>query len=307
MSKSYQDIQAKLRQINRICIRYPAFNSIIDDMEQCLSESADMPEPLCMTVTGDTGLGKSTLIKTLYKSHPPKITSDSAEIPILVSGVPLPATIGGLWSALLSGLGAPFSEKGTVEYKRRRLIELLERCKTLLIILDEFQHLVERGTRQRIEAVADAVKTLINDSGIAFVLVGMPAALSVLEYSPQLAGRFPVRRHVEPFNWLERPSGFEHLLTCFEQALPFEKPSGFNDASMPARFFLATGGNFRAFVTLIRDASRSALLQDHSRIENELLATSYERLLAANRRLRANPFRESDRAIESWVINLKEH
>ncbi|MFC3530911.1 TniB family NTP-binding protein [Vogesella facilis] len=306
MSRSYDDIRAKLRLINEICVHYPAFNSILRDMERCLSESADMAEPLCMMVTGDTGVGKSTLISALYKTRPPSTTSDRVEVPILVAEVPLPATIGGLIAALLAGLGAPFPEKGTIEYKRRRLIELLARCQTLLVILDEFQHLVERGTRQRIETVADALKTLINHSRIPFVLVGMPAARSVLEYSPQLSGRFPIRREIIPFNWLDRPLDFERLLECFEKSLPFEKSSGFTDESIPARFFLATGGNFRAFVTLVRDASRSALLQDCACIEREQLACSYDKLLAKNRRLRANPFRETDKAIEHWVTNLKE-
>ena len=71
-------------------------------------------------------------------------------------------------------LGAGFPDRGSIEEKRIKLLELLRRCKTRLIILDEFQHLVERGTRPRIEAVADAIKTLINQSGIPIILVGHP-------------------------------------------------------------------------------------------------------------------------------------
>lgn len=299
-------IHELLKKVATIRIRYPLFNAILADMDRCLTESPDLREPLCMLITGDTGVGKSTLIDTFHGMHPPHSTEEGTEIPVLVASVPLPATIGGLFSSMLYAMGAPFPDRGNIEFKRRRLIELLRRCHTRLVILDEFQHLVERGKRQRIEAVADAIKSLINQSDIPFLLVGMPAAHSVLEYSPQLAGRFPLRPKLPSFNWLERPSDFERLLACFEQALPFEKPSGFCDDTLPARFYLATGGNFRSFTTLIHDASRTVLMNDGVRIEREQLIQSYDKLLAANRRLRVNPFKEKNTAIEHWVDQLRE-
>jgi len=36
------------------------------------------------------------------------------------------------------------------------------------------------------------------------------------------------------------------------------------------------------------------------------LILSYDKLLATNRRLRANPFQESSNAIEHWVDQLRE-
>lgn len=305
MGKKYEDIRAKLKLISEIRVHYPIFNVILSNMERCFEESVDLAEPLCMIITGDTGVGKSTIIKALSDRHPSIKTSEEVNIPVLVATVPLPATIGGLYTSLLTALGAPFPDRGKIEYKRLRLLELLKRCNVRLIILDEFQHLVERGTRQRIDAVADAIKSLINQTTLPFILAGMPAARAVLEYSPQLAGRFPLSEEIPLFNWLEQPTNFERLLNCFEQALPFAKPCGFGDETMPARFYLATGGNFRSFTTLIRDASRSALMQDCVRIEREHLVRSFDSLLAVNRRLRANPFQESNTAIESWINQLR--
>ncbi|PXX51125.1 TniB family NTP-binding protein [Aquitalea magnusonii] len=298
-------VHVLLKKIAAIRIRYPLFIAILADMDRCLAESPDLREPLCMLITGDTGVGKSTLIDTFKQLHPKQNTVEGTEIPVLEASLQLPVTIGGLFSSILDAMGAPYADRGTVEFKRRRLMELLKRCRVQLVILDEFQHLVERGTRQRIEAVADAIKSLINHSGIPFILVGMPTAHAVLEYSPQLAGRFPLRRDLPSFNWLERPADFERLLTFFEQALPFEKPSGFCDDTLPARFYLATGGNFRAFTTLIYDASRTALMRGGVRIEREQLIRSYHSLLSANRKLRANPFLGDDSAIERWIDQLR--
>lgn len=295
-----------LKKIATIRIRYPLFNAILADMERCLTESPYLREPLCMLITGESGVGKSTLIDTFRDLHPSRETDEGTEIPVLIASMQVPATIGALYSGLLDAMKVPFSDRGTIEFKRRRLGELLKRCRTQLVILDEYQHLVERGTRQRIEVVADATKGLINQTAIPFILTGMPAARAVLEHSPQLAGRFPLRTGLSNFNWLERPAEFERLLTCFEQALPFEKPSGFCDDTLPARFYLATGGNFRSFTTLIHYASRTVLMNGGVRIEREQLILSYDKLLATNRRLRANPFQESSTAIEHWVDQLRE-
>ncbi|RMC98545.1 transposase [Aquitalea palustris] len=305
MDLKYEDVKQKLQAIKEIRVHYPIFSAILANMERCLEESVDLAEPLCMIITGDTGVGKSTIIKTMSDRHPSIKTSEEVNTPVLVASVPLPATIGALYTSILTALGAPFPDRGKIEYKRLRLFELLKRCNVRLIILDEFQHLVERGTRQRIETVADAIKSLINQTALPFILVGMPAACAVLEYSPQLAGRFPLSAEIPLFDWLEQPTSFERLLNCFEKALPFAKPSGFGDETMPARFYLATGGNFRSFTTLIRDASRSALMQDCARIEREHLIRSFNTLLAANRRLRANPFQESNTAIERWIYQLR--
>lgn len=70
----------------------------------------------------------------------------------------------------------------------RRLTELLSGCGVQLLVLDEFQHLVSRRTSM--EVVSDWVKTLLNRSDIALLLVGMPQTESVLVSNPQLNSRF---------------------------------------------------------------------------------------------------------------------
>ncbi|WP_047237041.1 TniB family NTP-binding protein [Chromobacterium subtsugae] len=303
--KKYDSIRAMLIKIDQIRVKTPIFNFVLKNMTRCFSESCDRMEPLCMIVTGESGVGKSTLIRAILDLHNPTEHEEFTEKPIIVASIPLPSTIKALYSELLMALGAGFPERGSIEEKRIKLLELLRRCKTRLIILDEFQHLVERGTRPRIEAVADAIKTLINQSGIPIILVGIPSALSVLEYSTQLAGRFPLRSHIRPFDWLNRPQEFVKLLTYYEKALPFDMPSGLADDWNPARIYLATGGYFRLFTSLIREAARTALMQDSPRIEVEHLATSFDTVLRDARRLRGNPFRMDNREIEQWVSTMQ--
>lgn len=306
MNAPYSDIRQKCLEMKRILIRHPYFNAILAEMESCFEESVDCAEPQCMLITGDTGVGKSRLLETFHSLHPHFINGDHTETPVLLASLPLPATISGLFTAILACLKAPYPDRGNIEYKHTRLIQLLSRCYARMIILDEFQHLVERGTVRRIEVVADAIKSLINQTRLPFILVGMPSAAAVLECSPQLAGRFPLRMAISAFNWIEKPADFERLLSCYEQGLPMDKASGLCDEDMPARFYLATGGNFRSLATLIQKAVRMALMQGCPRIEKTHLVLCFDRYLAQNRKLRANPFSESAEAIEQWVTQLKE-
>ncbi|MCD4504171.1 TniB family NTP-binding protein [Chromobacterium piscinae] len=302
----YDGIREQLKKIDQIRVKTPTFKFVLNNMIRCFNESRDRMEPLCMIVTGESGVGKSTLIRAILDLYKPTEHEEFTEKPIIVASIPLPSTIKALYSELLMELGAGFPERGSIEEKRIKLLELLRRCKTRLIILDEFQHLVERGTRQRIEAVADAIKTLINQSGIPIILVGVPSARSVLEYSPQLAGRFPLRAHIPPFDWLNRPQEFVKLLVHYDKALPFEMPSGLADDWNAARIYLATGGYFRLFTSLIREAARTVLMQDSPRIEMEHLAASFDTVLREARRLRGNPFRMDDREIEQWIGTMQE-
>lgn len=300
------DSDRVIKLISGILIKTPAFNYVITNVTRCIDESPILREPLCMLITGESGVGKSTIISAIEKKHPKTIHEEYNEIPVLTAEIPNPATIKALYGELLIKLGAGYLDKGSVEERRSKLLHQLQLCRVRLIILDEFQHLVERGTKNRIQAVADAIKTLINKSRIPIILVGTPAAAPVLELSPQLSGRFPLREHISAFNWLVRPNEFEKLLLHYEKALPFEMPSGFCDGWNPARIYLATGGYFRVFTTLIREAALIASKYESPRIELQHLAASFDKVLRASRKLRGNPFSMEDREIERWIATLRE-
>lgn len=306
MIESFEGDQARLRRLHTIFVQYPRFAKLLSEMRRVHTEADLLIEPLCMMVTGESGVGKSTLIAEYTKDWPRCELEEGVHVPVLKAEVPLPATISALATQLLRALGIRNPGTGTIEHRRGRLVWMLRKCGVRLVILDEFQHLVERGTSNRIQIVADWVKSVINETKIPFILVGMPSAKSVLEHSAQLARRFRIRREIAPFDWIQRPAEFEKLLKLLDDQLPLSGRSGLASAEIASRLYLATKGNFAILTTLLRDSGRTALLQGCARLELAHLAESYDSLLAEELALRANPFRIANREIEKWMAAMKE-
>jgi hypothetical protein len=305
MSESLEGDKARLRRLHTIFVQYPRFAKLLREIKRVHTEADLLVEPLCMMVTGNSGVGKSTLIAEYARHWPRNDVDDGVQVPVLKTEVPLPATISGLATQLLRALGVPNPGAGTVDHRRWRLVSMLKKCAVQLVILDEFQHLVERGSRRRIETVADWIKSVINETKIPFVLVGMPSARSALEHSAQLARRFRIRREIEPFDWVMQPVEFEKLLQLLDDQLPFPNRAGLASAEIAPRLHLATRGNISVLTTLLRDSGRSALLSGSARLELAHLAESYDSLLAEELALRENPFRISDREVEKWIATLR--
>lgn len=299
-----QEMTASLHALNHIYIQYPRFTALLFEIERVHQESEIASEPLCMMITGNTGVGKSTLIDQYIKKWPRELSDEGIRIPVLKAEVPLPSTISALVSELLMALGALNPMRGKVEERRARLVELLRRCGVKLIILDEFQHLVERGTPSKIANVADWIKSLINEVGIPFVLVGMPSARAVLEHSDQLARRFKIRREIILLDLARDPGEFHKLLELFDQLLPFSKPAGLMETNLAARIFLATKGVFGHLVTLLREAGRIALITHSARMEVDHMEEAFDLYLSETLQLRANPFQISDKEAAQWIAGL---
>ncbi|MBM5575316.1 TniB family NTP-binding protein [Deefgea sp. CFH1-16] len=305
MNTQYLKMSDSLLALKNIYIQYPRFTALLSEVERVHQESDISSEPLCMILTGETGTGKSTLIAQYLKRWPREVTDEGLRIPVLKAEVPLPATISAMVSSMLGALGAVNPTRGKVEERRIRLVELVRRCGVRLIILDEFQHLVERGTPSKIAQVADWIKSLINELGIPFVLVGVPTAKAVLEHSDQLARRFKIRRGIMPMDFIKSPQEFMKLLELYDQKLPFSKQSGLAEPGIAERVFLATRGVFGHLATLLQEAGRLALLEHSVRLESKYLEQAFDLYLAETMKLRANPFTISSKEVERWITNLE--
>ena len=85
--KKYESIRAMLAKIDQIRVKTPTFNFVLNNMARCFSESRDRMEPLCMIVTGESGVGKSTLIRAILDFHKPAEHEEFTEKPIIVASV----------------------------------------------------------------------------------------------------------------------------------------------------------------------------------------------------------------------------
>lgn len=152
---------------------------------------------------GRPGVGKTSLAEYYMKDYPRVDSDERVTVPILYLKIEVPATPKGLVSSLLDALGDPAAEKGNIGSQTRRLRKFLKELKTELIILDEFQHFIDKDSLKILKTVSDWLKLLIDNSKIPVVLMGMPYSHIILDTrgNEQLKRRFSLRRSIESFGW----------------------------------------------------------------------------------------------------------
>jgi hypothetical protein len=288
----------RLRLAEQIYVAYPRSLDILAKIEHCHQYSIISAEPECMLIKGDTGTGKTTLYRRYEQNYPRIVTRECTIVTVLSATIPVPATPKNLVTKLLLKLGDPLGESGTLLNQTLRLCWLLKKCQVRVIILDEFQHFIDRDSNKILQTISDWLKELLNETRVPIILIGMPKCDRILDDNPQLRRRFAIRETLEPFGWKHNDSktqknmrdDLRRFLKLIDEQLPLKERSHLADITTAYRIHEATHGNIASIVKLLRRAVVLALTIGAESISLEMLATAYdERLRDVQPKLR-NPF-----------------
>lgn len=284
--------EERIRLVEQIYINYPRLEEVIKMIEHCHQYSKHSAEPECLLITGVTGAGKTTLYKRYEQKFPRYITEDGTIVPVLSVAIPVPSRVKSLVTRLLVTLGDPLAEKGTILNQTFRLKKLLKECGTELIIMDEFQHFIDRDSKKILQTVSDWLKDLLNETHIPVVLIGMPYSDQILEANKQLKRRFAARTSLAPFGWEtdEEQEEFRKFLKVLDRRLPLMERSHLADTEIAYRIYCATEGTVAYVMKLVRRATAIALEQGSEQLTLEILAQAFDERLAADDPARENPF-----------------
>jgi len=136
------------RKIRRSFGRFPQVQAVLTRLNALLEYECSAEEPECLVLLGVTGAGKSTLLQYFRDKHPPVQHTDFKEVPVLYFRVPSSCTKSALYVGLLEALGSPYAKSGNESDKLCQLLVLLKACKVRLILLDECNHLADRGAQK---------------------------------------------------------------------------------------------------------------------------------------------------------------
>lgn len=277
--------------VERIHIAFPRLERVRDRIACCHHHSKVAAEPECMLVTGDTGAGKTTLIRLYTREYPPHRSPEGATVPVLSAAIPVPATAKSLATRLLVALGDPLAERGTTVTQTLRLVRLMRACGVELLILDEFQHFIDRDSNHILQTVANWLKDLLNETNVPVVLAGMPYSDVILRANAQLERRFALRERIEPFGWRTsaEQAEFRTFLRILDRQLPLERASELGEGDTALRIFSATGGVLGSVMALVRRAGVLAIRRSLPNLDLDLLAEVYDERLAARTPDRPNP------------------
>jgi type II secretory pathway predicted ATPase ExeA len=196
-------IEDRIQMVERLYINFPRNQSALNAIGNCHSHAKLSKEPEGILILGDTGAGKTTVVKLYMRSHPRIVTEEVTVVPVLYATVPVPATCKSLVTALLTAIGDPAAEKGSQVTQTLRLKRYIGACKVELLILDEFQHFQDRESLRVLKTISDWLKVLMDETGVPMVLAGLPYSHTVLddENNEQLRRRFALRIELAPFGF----------------------------------------------------------------------------------------------------------
>lgn len=292
--------------VENTLVPHSAFATATEQLDRCFRFSEGASEPICLPILGESRTGKSRSLESFLINHPKSRDGQGAHIPVLVVKVPPKPTVKGLAEEMLTALGDPMPEKSTEQGKTRRLLKLLRECGTRMLIIDEFQHFVDKGSAKIAYHVADWLKIIADESKVALVVSGLPSCTKVLDVNEQLEGRFMSPVLLPRFSWTAdaHRSEFVGILTAFhgEMASQFSIPE-FQTDEMAFRFHCATGGLIGYLAKTLRiavwdavDAKRRNItledLQAAHRLSVRLKGTANETLDPFSRDFKLEPTKE---------------
>ncbi|MBM7842183.1 TniB family NTP-binding protein [Herpetosiphon giganteus] len=289
--------EQRLPYVEGVRVNYPRWNTLLQLIEECHNTQPYSAEPPCILIVGPTGAGKTKLHES-YRQRYKSITTEFGRIiPILCGEIPAYATISSLLTALLTGLGDPRPDRGTIDGKTIRLKNLIRDCQVQLFILDEVQHFIDRDNKKILLNVSNWLKALIKDTKVACILVGLEGeANKVVDANPQLARLFGDSHLLAPFQWdidqRNTIAEFIKFLTQLQMLLPLREAtkSDLHTFNVALRCFLASEGLMAHLMKLIRGATAMALIDGQEYLTLEYLSQAFLKYLAPDRRNIKNPF-----------------
>lgn len=297
----------RIRKVEQIFVMYPRLAELMDLIAESHELSKVTAEPQCMFLTGGTGVGKTSLIEQYLDRYQRADEPERLRVPVFHAEIPAKATIKGVATALLDSLGDPAPDRGSTVSQGQRLAHLMEQCGVELIILDEFQHLIDNKTQRVVQDVSDWIKSLINRTKVPMILIGMPESEVILEANPQLKRRFMIRKRLAPFSWTTEDDRieFRRFLAQIEKKLPFNLASRLVEIDLALPIYIVSLGTAANVMTLIKQASRFAIQDGGDKLDSEHFARAYERIFIDGDEFPQNPFMVEPSVIMNWSMVKK--
>ena len=282
---------------NRALISYPNFERVKNLIGISHRLSKDASEPQCIALEGQTGTGKTTLVRDYARAFLRIETPNGTEIPVFYMETPSPVTIKGMAISMLARLGDPAAAKGTSSTLSDRLAYLLVQCKVQLVILDDFHHLIDSDTDRVLSTVSDWLKVLIKETGIPFLVVGIEGKVErILQANGQLSRLFAYRETLEPFAWDESNETTKQVFAMFintaEESIGMPLQTHLKRSELLHRVYYATDGVVANMMNLLRHGAFLASNKDQTTLDLITLAEAFDTRLSKHLRYKVNPFED---------------
>lgn len=182
-------------------LRYErARKAALEALEMCSDGGGIIP------ILGPTRCGKTDLLHVL-REQVNQMAPLPGELPLdefenfIYGVVPPRPSDAGIYRTILRAIGALVSPSEKTDALRDRTIRMVRERGIRVIALDECSHCAEAGANFPKRAAADTFKFLRDQTGIIFVLSGLPKFQEIIETNEQLRERSMRTIELHPYQW----------------------------------------------------------------------------------------------------------
>lgn len=286
------EVKRRKEHVKNLIIEYPRYQKYKERIQEHHYYSKGSTNPDGLFLSGETGVGKTTLLEEYTSLYPREVVDLCTKIPVLYLKVPVGATPKSVASKILWALKDPNYEKGTENSQTARLLYYLKKCEVSLVIIDELQHLIDRETKHVLNRASDWIKAFIDDAKIPVILCGMPESEKIFKHNEQLGRRFCEREEIKPFLYLTKEDQIEFraFLNNIDKQLPFYKKSSLADTTIAEKIFYISNGIPYYIKKLITEATVFAAKSGNDFIDENHFYEAFNRVSISQRPYMENPF-----------------
>jgi hypothetical protein len=285
------------KMVNGAFVERRECQPIIEKLNLVRRNMREEAEPTCVTIVGTPGVGKSELLKKYHRnSLPIEDVEDGCIVrstPVLYLSLRESLTVTDVADlAMVELMGARAPQGPRV--RKTLFVEQLKLRRVELFIIDEAQHVLERGAEKTRSTTRDWIKSLCKATNIPVVLAGMPWIDPIVDEDEQLAQLTPYRFELSRFKYATAAEqrGFSKFLNELDACLPFDELSLLGEPDRARRLHLATGGILRPLCQILRVAAARAIDERARCIRDQDLAYAFDEVPPGSA-CEDNPFQEA--------------
>lgn len=288
--------------VDNTLVMHPLFVTAISQYKQAIGALGSMQSSTGYALTGDSGTGKTTLVKHLKSLYPDTRNEDGLIQPVIYCSVPAHPTLKGLATSLLTAMNVP--EVNILQKRGRnsendltiQCVRLIKECQTKAIVFDESQHLTRNPGRDGTYAATTWLKRLMSEAKVVMILAGISSTTLLFEQDEQLARRFWSTINLSRFDWTisQSRSEFLGILDAFQSSLPQYEFLPLATTETGFRIFMATGGLLGYLAKLLNQVILDANSDNRKVIKLKHFEISFEKTMRVSSTDAAeNPFTET--------------
>lgn len=106
-----------------------------------------------------------------------------------------------IYGAILGGMMQRANPRENTNSIRDRLFRAIQQLGIKVIVIDEVNHLIERGAKLAPREAADHLKTIIDETGVSVLAIGLPRFQRIIDENEQLRDRASATTLLKPYDW----------------------------------------------------------------------------------------------------------